>query len=696
MARRWAGLLGLLLCLVACSPTPQQLPSPAPSPAPSRATDEDFEPVLPADGQTADSGGATLEQNGVRVEVPARAVPDGQTATVKVGEDIGRIDGRFTSELAGRPVSVDHGQPLTAALTVSWQAPALTADQRASVVLARWDAEAHAWKATTVRPRWSGDTLSADITQFSVWDWFANIGQGAGSLTGSRVDAPSCNGKDLPGWVRQTVDPDEDLSAAAVRVCFEADKDEVVTVRVANNRTFSQMMTMTQGDQRWAWTWPGDGHGIADIVVYPSAHDVLDSGTRLVLPPLSTQAVGVGRPEESGSHFISAETAVSWESVLVDVTSYGVSQLPIGGTDNPALNAFLQVIFECGGKQAADVGGAKDVALSVVDTVGSCAKEILEPDSEFGIRFEELSRKAIAKGGLSSTAAVQANRMAYQAANLFRIIEAGKLVFYASDQFASALVKPLSWSIRGNGRQPILGDWTANCNSFGDDSNLLYRNVALRDEFSSTAKELWQFEGLPSAAKAAVKPLKRCSTRYLAGLAAFLPDDWADTKAAGIVSAALLDGMPDASASALDTAVAPAMCEYGSHRMVDGQVPGELIAPGTIALKSKYEDGLKPMKADLDGDGNKELVATFTCGQGGVNWPEVIGVYGLGTELIGSVDLLDHVEMEHSTISSMRLVGNGLDVRWTSYLGAGFDMQDWSGTLQLRNGKVRLVDVRRR
>lgn len=555
-AARWSGVLAaVLLVTSACSPgVPASSTSPTHAVLQSvsaAAKGQDPPPSLPVDGHLVGASGGKVSQDGVSVSVPAGAVRPGEQADIKIGANIGKVSGAFTTELAGRPVSVEHRGALSSALTLSWQVPELTARQRASVVLARWDPALKVWQSSTVKVRWSGATLSADIKTFSSWTWWANFGQQVGQLTGSRVGEPSCTSAKLPAWVTATVDPDQDVDAAAIRACFETDKDQRVTVRVANNRTFTQQMQMTRGGQQWAWTWKGDDAFSVPAVVYSAAHTVSDSGTRFMLPPLSTQAVGVARPAGPGSHHIEAASTVNATTVLVDVAAYAISQQPIGGTDNPALNALVQVMYECGGKELlARPNLTKPDALlrATVSAAGSCADEILRPDSEFGARFENLSRTMIAKSKLTAGAAVQANRAVRQISGAFTILKYGEVAFYLSDQLANAVVGPLSWSITGRGHQPSLGNWSPSCSSYAKDSDSLYSNVALQDQFSNTSKELWEFKGLPDAAHKGVTPLLRCATSYRAGLGAFLPTSWADPKAARIVATELLDGIPDTTA----------------------------------------------------------------------------------------------------------------------------------------------------
>ena len=99
----------------------------------------------------------------------------------------------------------------------------------------------------------------------------------------------------------------------------------------------------------------------------------------------------------------------------------------------------------------------------------------------------------------------------------------------------------MSWTIRGNGRAAPLGDWTATCTDLEADSNRLWRNLALRDEFADTSIEYHDFPGWGAAAEKALTPLQDCATGYRTQLAATIRSGWADAEAAGIV-ADILDG----------------------------------------------------------------------------------------------------------------------------------------------------------
>lgn len=533
-----AGVVALVLVLALGGAAWLRWHHAAPHSAPAgQLAVDDPEPRVDEAGTVVGAAGATARfDNGVRVDVPAGAVAADSQIVIRSGPALGEHAG----EIFGQPIGVTHDQPLRQALTLRWRVPSLSARQLATAVLARWNPDLRVWEVVGPRLSVEGDTLTAEVSDFSFWDWIANVGQSTGELTGKRVNAPTCGDKALHAWVRQTVDPDEDTTAAAIRVCFEPDRDEIVTARVANNRTFSQRLSLTPKTDGWAWTWAGREDFGPTATVYSAARTVFDSDTTYLMPPLTEIAVGLGRPTTPGQSMLTATATVDVVTVLMDVGAYVFDSIPIGGLDNPLANALLQALFECGGKQLLNhsaSGGIDAVVRTVVDAVGSCATEIVRGDSEFGARFEALTRQAIQDhSGLSAASAAKANRLVHQLANAYAVLKVADLAFYVSDQLANAMVGPLALSIRGDGRPQRLGVWQPSCRDLATDSDRLFRNLALQDAFADKSKELWQFPTWGSAAAKAVAPLADCDDAYLSRLADFLPGDWADAKAAGVVA----------------------------------------------------------------------------------------------------------------------------------------------------------------
>ncbi|OXM59091.1 hypothetical protein CF165_49515 [Amycolatopsis vastitatis] len=304
-----------------------------------------------------------------QVAIPAGAV----LAEVHVLESA--VIDRQPAELYGQPIGVQHDAPLMKPVSVRWSLPAMTEVQRASLVLVHWDEQNRVWEPRPRQPfRLEGDVLSADLTEFSFWDWAANVGQTVGEITGARKDGPRCGAVKLPSWVRDVVDPDEGSSAAAIRVCFEPDHDDLVTTRVVNNRPFTQQLSMSSGNQNWAWTWPGPPGQDVAAAIYDAARSVFDSKTSYLLPPLTEVAVGIDRPGEPGQVVIGATAKVTRTTVLTDVVRFAMDQINIGGFDNPLLNAFVQAIYECGGKQLLaqpDLGDPAAFVRTILGAIGS-------------------------------------------------------------------------------------------------------------------------------------------------------------------------------------------------------------------------------------------------------------------------------------------------------------------------------------
>jgi hypothetical protein len=68
---------------------------------------------------------------------------------------------------------------------------------------------------------------------------------------------------------------------------------------------------------------------------------------------------------------------------------------------------------------------------------------------------------------------------------------------------------------------------------------LLYRNLALQDQFTDTRKELRQLPSWATATETAVRPLGKCPTAHQEAVAKDVGASWADKKAAAVVSQAI-------------------------------------------------------------------------------------------------------------------------------------------------------------
>lgn len=563
--RRRIGLFSvaavLVLAQAACSHGGIQTALKAPT-GPSPLTSADPEPGKPDAALLVGPSGGMFKSATVSVVIPRGAVAAGSTIKVEAMPAAGDRSG----EIFGQPVGVQHSKPLGKPLRLTWAAKGLTPWQLRTAVLAKWDDAMKTWKASSIPLTVRGNVLSAQVESFSAWDWIANFGQGAGEWTGTRADAPQCSGNPLPSWVQGVVNTDDDTKAAAILTCFEPDKNQpgVVTARVVDNRTFTQQLVMTGGGQRWAWTWPGaQSYGAADDV-YTVAHAVFDTATTFLLPPLSDSAVGIARPAQPGTYLIAATARVNTVTVFVDLTAFVISQLTIGGTDNPLLEAFLEAGYKCAG--SALLGhktgdGIKQAVPVVVTTMADCFGQVGDPESQAGAAYQKIVQQKIAEAATDEERATIAKsyRTLDEASRSFKALTYGEVAFYIADQLQNAAIGPLTLAVRGRGTPQALGAWTPGCSSTKADGNALYKNLALQDEFADTRRELWQFPDWQPDAVTAVAPLARCSAAYRYALAAALPEEWGDKKAAGIVADAIRAiGRPAAVPSAPVTTAPPA------------------------------------------------------------------------------------------------------------------------------------------
>jgi len=498
------------------------------------------------DAVMLDGESASLEQGEVSVEVPSGAV--GSEATLQFGQSLGTVDG----EVFGRPVSVEATEPLAGPFELRWDIAEVSEEQRASIVPLRWDDDLEVWavdEGEDTQLRIDGDELVLVTSEFSwrSWSWAADFGQLVGERTGSRRSGPSCEGE-LPAWVTNVVDPGAGTSAAAIQVCFEPDGDDTITVRVVNNRPFTQRLEMTEGNQRWAWTWPGEESYDLSAAVTVAARDVFDSDTAFLLPPLSETAVGIDRPQGGGSHFISATAIADHNTFLVDGIDYLLGLVTPGGFEDQLLNEFVALVYRCGGSAALTGTDFTRVSTAIVDVMASCISEVMTSNTDYGARFDAARIDAMAAASPERQAQlVKMNRSLHQLARAAHLLKAGELAFYFTDQLQNAYIGNLTLSISATGRAGELGDWTAACDDLTADSNQLFRNLTLRDPFYDTSRELWEFDELEPAAEQAVQPLQDCDDAYLAELADMLPDDWGDERAANMLSGklqALLLGQP--------------------------------------------------------------------------------------------------------------------------------------------------------
>lgn len=504
---------------------------------------------------TIDSSGGEISGAGYSVFIPPSAIlPTDDATLVEASVAVSPLTAE--SERFGVALGIEHDHPLAAPIEVRWNISNVAEDQRSGLILVRFDENLDVWVADPatldVPFHIEGEELVASIRDWSFWSWStfaADLSQGVGEATGTRVEEPSCK-TPLPQWVTNTVDPDQDTSAAAIRVCFESDDSGGVTVRVANNRTFFQQLRFVDTGYQFKWTWPGEtGFGTTEAVT-KTARFVLDNDATYLVPPLTEVAIGLARPAIPGSHYLALEADVNATTMLVDLSAFVLGEVDAGIGDDPVVDAFLEVLYTCGSSQLldrpdTDADGMVRLVLSILT---SCAELIVQRDGEFGKLYEEIALRAVNTEGAAGKAIFEkGNRFAVKAASAFKLLTFGKVAFYASDQLANAFVGNLALSVSARGEPQQLGAWVPTCNDMGEDSNRAYLNIALQDQFADTSKELWQYDAWSRAAQLTAQPLASCSEAYQSELADSLPGSWADPIAAEVLAdhiRALSEGGP--------------------------------------------------------------------------------------------------------------------------------------------------------
>lgn len=475
------------------------------------------------------SQGGEFRTDTLVIVVPVGAVAENDEAEISVAPAPSPTGGSL--EVFGEVVEINHTEPIEAPVEVRWDVSSLTPSEQSGIVLARWNAELGVWGTdpTTLSVDYAVvDTeLVAQIDQWSLWTWSADSGidevsQSLGEVSGTRVEDPTCSGDILPSWISNTIDPDSDTRAAALRACFEPDSDDVVTVRLANNRPFTQRLKRTDSNEPLAWTWPGDADFGVSGSLFDAARTVFDSDSTYLLPSLHEVAVGIERPDTPGEKFIRYEADVDGITLLIDLSNYALGQIDAGAFDSRVVNAFAQALYTCAGKDLLQTGDrdVTAVALSALLALTECAELIVKRDNPFGELYEEIALREVNEGsGVSRAAFEKSNRFAVKAARAFKILEIGKIAFYLTDQFSNALVGNIGFGISGRGRSGQANAWTPTCVDTTQDREAWSRAWVNQDIFQTPPTrnfdEYPEFEQILTDAS---EPLTSCSDEHVAAV----------------------------------------------------------------------------------------------------------------------------------------------------------------------------------
>lgn len=588
---------------------------------------ENFEVVA---DETVDGAGGAVSVDGTEVAVPERAL--GEDAAVTVRRPLGPIG----HEVGGPIVGIEHDTDLDAPVTVRWDVSDLDDDERDSLLAVRWDDRQQRWVPGDVELTVDEDgTASVDLLEWSFWSWVANAGQTGQEIIGRRADAPTCADGPLHDWVAGVVDPDADTNAAAMRVCFENDRDEIVTMRVVNNRTFGQFLHV-DGSDGWEWVWGGEDELSAVQAVRAGAAAVFNDDHRIFVPPLHEVAVGIARPDGGGAHFIEFRNESTIETFVADVVTFAMSKLEIPGPGVERVGVVVEAVIECALADVLALGddpGLEEAARAIVGAVTTCAGRITDPDSDVGLALRGKLSERIARfpDAESAADAMAHDRLLRSVSRVLRLLSVVEVLTYLGDVGAEALVGDLRWSLRGSGRNAPIGEWEPACDDPAGDSNRLYRNLALQDEFADTSIELHDFPRWAEAAGDAVIPLTSCDPGYLAALSGEVRRGWGDREASGIVADAidvLASGAPPL--GVLLSAEIPSLCRHEPARLVDGKDVSLDEYDGYFELQRELRNGSRSWVQLPETPEGPLTAVVATCSAGGVGWPDPILFFGPG------------------------------------------------------------------
>ena len=645
-------LVALALIATGCTGAP---PPVEPSPERVRvaySAGGDPIPVVPK-RQVVGSQGARIEGAAV-VEVPAGAVPDGREVEVGVGDALGAIDG-LTQEVFGAPVLVVHDVDLEKPIRVRWNIGNLTEEQRSTILLVRWNDEVGMWQVPGQAASIEGDTLVADLQQFSFWTWVsggaATVSQVSGEVFGKRTSAPTCSSGSLPGWVRNVVRPDEDQSGMPIRTCVEPDKNDVLTVRVANNRPYTQSLDLVNGD-RYAWAWAGEEDFTVAGIIRGYLNRALSDDNSLAMAPAKATAVGLGRPDEMGEVQLTLQADPTMKTVAADILIAVLGSVldldNVGGFDSDMVNAFVQTIYDCGGSEVlkSREGVGLDTFGKAFETVKTCGTST---EVHRAIQQVLLQRSDGTREGLGR--ALGTNRALQSALGKLGIyLKVADFSSYTSELASSSMIGKVQVTVFGTGRPQMLGEWKPDCRNADSDSGVLFKNLALQDVFKDTSKEYWKFSEWEPSAKKAVQPLNACKPDHIEAVAANVEKTWGDKKAAAVVALkirALAGGGLPSDLDLLNSTLPANVCWTGESgwqhaapiKLKNGQ------GAAWVADRSYAEAGIMETKvvgrADVDGDGEQEVVLDLACAgseperccAGRASLMPTIGVFKPGTPL---------------------------------------------------------------
>lgn len=497
--------------------------------------------------QTVNSAGSTLHTNDVKVVVP----PDvsSSSATIRVREGIPDLE----TEMTGSVVEIEHSEPIQAPVHVEWDVSELNDVETATLKLMRWSPTDQLWLVEQQPFTVSDGVLSTEISDWSFWSWAADPSQEIQELLGRRIDPPICK-DNLPDWVGTFNSPNADTSAAAILACIEDDVSDssLITMRIANNRTFAQYVHL-DADDGFAWNWEGDVPLGIPGSVHQATATVVNSSDRVLVPPLHTIAVGIRRPGTSSrSQFVGFSNDTSEATVFADVLAFaaGTVNLSKTGFENPLITVFFELVLECGLLGGARTkGNFESIVKSVVGIIKNCVLELVDDHSTLGRKFRQRVSERIVEYGTPEKAskALKANRGFHSLAGYLKLLKYYEIFAYLVDHAAEARVGRLQWGLTLDGQVQDPGAWSPTCDDPATDQRSWSRNWVPQPAFNGRPlRDFHEYDSFVSILTDATAPLAECGTDHIAAVRDLvsLPDETSTDVALGIFDGLLKVDQP--------------------------------------------------------------------------------------------------------------------------------------------------------
>ena len=477
------------------------------------------------------SRGGVVAGGGVEVRVPPGAV--GEPVDVEIRAPLGA----FGDEVGGAVVGIDHVGALAAPVVVSWDVSALSDEQRQMVLVVRWDEDVEGWLTGDVDYEIVDGVLTANIAEWSWWTWITdNLGsfsQTIQEVFGRRVDALKCSGEELPGWVSASSEPEDGATDAAIRICYDYEPrgGEAVTMRMVNNRTFSQFVSVNPPDG-----WDDDVEGPAAAVslvgaLHLAASLAFTDSDRVFMPPLTGATVSVPRPQDGISGVVKFNREHTYWTFLADVVFFVAAHIPAPTVPGnwAYVTEFLTRVFECTEENTEENAAINwEVLKAIADTVVSCVADLLNPTNAEHTEFlEALAQTGISESQIDKSFGPEADRGVNRAAKVLAIAEfAGILIDLAADEFFGSE----SWQMTMRGSVATLGDWDPTCTDVAVDSNRLHEHLLNREPFRQGDRaiehNLHEFPEWEWSATRAVTPLEACGDGHNVAVADDVITTW--------------------------------------------------------------------------------------------------------------------------------------------------------------------------